>query len=81
MNYAGAFPPDLDHESAIAKMQNIPVHMLVGDADEYISLEKFAEHISHLEKLGFTVKQEIFEGEHKLYKPTLESLFNRLLNP
>ncbi len=79
VNYAGAFPPDLDHKSAIAKMRNIPVHMLVGNADEYISLEKFAEHISDLETRGFVVKQETFEGEHKLYKPVLEGLFKKLL--
>ena len=81
VNYAGAFPPDLNHESAIGKMRNIPVHMLVGDADEYISLEKFAEHVAQLEALGFEVEREIFEGEHKLYKPALEGLFAKLLNP
>lgn len=80
INYAGAFPPDLDHKAAISKMKNLPVHMLVGDEDEYISLEKFEDHLAEIRSLGFEVKSQTFEGKHKLYQPVLKGLFDELLD-
>lgn len=79
INYAGAFPPDLDHKAAISRMKNLPVHLLVGDKDEYISEERFKGHLAELKDLGFEVQSQTFEGEHKLYRPVLLKLFSEVL--
>ena len=80
VNYAGAFPPDLDHKAAVSRMKNLPVHMLVGDDDEFISSQKFNEHLQELIDLGFEVEGKTFEGEHRLYKKVLKELFSGLLD-
>lgn len=78
VNYAGAFPPDLPHGRAIVRMRNIPVHVLAGTEDEYISEERFQQHLNELKEQGFEVQARRFEGGHKIYtkevRETLEGI-------
>jgi predicted esterase len=78
INWAGAFPPDLNIEASLAKMRRIPVHLLVGDEDEYISLVQFEEHLQALTKQGFAIIPTIFKGTHKIYPEVLKNLFSSL---
>lgn len=78
INWAGAFPPDLDFERSIERMRNIPVHLLVGNRDEYISTEDFEKHLNLLDQQGYQVQPRIFEGTHKIYPEVLREVFEEL---
>ncbi len=78
INWAGAFPPDLDVEESIRKMNPIPVHLLLGDEDEYISMEQFKSHTELLRSQGFKLETTTFKGKHKIYSEVLKELFNKL---
>ncbi len=81
INWAGAFPPDLNHEKAMESMQNIPIHLLVGNEDEYISQEKYEEHLSFLKEKGYPVKGKIFKGKHKIYTEVLKEVLKEINHP
>ena len=78
INWAGAFPPDLDVEESVAKMARLPVHLLLGDEDEYISQEQFKEHVALLRGQGFRLETTSFKGKHKIYSKVLKELFEKL---
>lgn len=79
INYAGAFPPDLDHPKAIQKMQNLPVHLLLGKEDEYISEVQYRAHLQQLGETGFSVEGSLFEGGHKIYAQVVRSVFDKVM--
>ncbi len=78
VNWAGAFPPDLDFERSMERMRQLPVYMLVGDSDEYISSEDFQKHLELLEDRGYEIKSRKFEGTHKLYPDILRDTFSEI---
>lgn len=78
VNWAGAFPPDLDLEKSIERMRQIKVEMLVGDNDEYITLEDFQKHVELLKERGYPVNSRTFKGEHKIYPKPLRELMGEL---
>lgn len=78
INWAGAFPPDLDLEVSTQKMARIPVHLMLGDEDEYISKAQFVEHVAWLRDQGFTIETTTFKGKHKIYHEVLKELLNKL---
>ncbi len=78
INWAGAFPPDLDLEQAMGKMARLPVHMLLGDEDEYISLQQFNDHVDLLKSQGYKIETTTFKGTHKIYQHVLKEVFRKL---
>lgn len=80
INWAGVFPPDLDHQTAVEKMQNVNVHMVVGSDDPYISKDKFEGEIDFLREKGYSVKEWNFEGEHRLNEDLLVQIMQHV-NP
>lgn len=76
INWAGVFPPGLNIEQSLHRMRHLPVHLLLGDDDEYISQADFKGHLQYLKQQGFEVKSEIFEGEHKIYPEPLKQVFS-----
>lgn len=80
INWAGAFPPDLNFEKALGKMNQIPVWMALGDNDEYISEEQFDQHLETIRDKGFNPKINRFKGDHKIYVEPLVELFHQIEN-
>lgn len=76
VNYAGVFPPDLDHSNAIPKMKKIPVRFLVGTEDEYFAGGKYEKHLEDFRQKGYPVELGFFEGRHKVYPQVLQELFD-----
>ncbi len=78
INYAGAFPPDLNHQNALPRLSQLRLYMAVGDKDEYINKEKFNQHIEEVKSRGYSPDTLIFEGKHKIYPRVLTEIFDRL---
>lgn len=71
ISWAGAFPPDLDFETAIPKMNRIPVHMVLGTEDEFITEEDFAQHLAFLRDRGTLLQVSRFQGKHTIPREPL----------
>lgn len=78
INYAGAFPPDLNHQKALPRMDDLDLKMCVGNDDEYITEEKFELHLQEVRQKGYEAKSFVFEGKHKVYPEVLQRLFGEL---
>lgn len=78
INWAGAFPPDLNFAQAHEKLD--PMHLLlaVGSEDEFISAEAAREHLNFLKERGFEPEWLPFEGRHDVYPEPLLEAFTRL---
>ncbi len=81
INWAGAFPPDLNFEKALERMHKLPLQMVMGTDDEYISEERLKEHLSFLQKKGFEPKLTRFEGGHTIPADTLVEVLKPLIRP
>ncbi len=75
INWAGAFPPDLDFEKAHEKMRIMPLTLAVGDADEFISESNLQEHLYFLKQHNFHPSVLRFSGKHDIYKEPLLQIF------
>lgn len=72
--WAGIFPPDMDIESSREKLGNRDVYLVYGTRDPFLNDSRFAEMNMLKEKLGITVKEITFEGEHDIDQNTLLKL-------
>ena len=64
--WAGGFPPDVAPAAATALLAGLPVALVLGDADEYITAEKLAAERARLTGLGARVEVVAFAGGHVL---------------
>ncbi len=71
INWAGAFPPDLNFEQAHSRLSPMRVLMALGNADEFISEEKLQSHLAFLKERGFSPQLLRFTGKHDLYEDPL----------
>ncbi|MCR9152848.1 MAG: alpha/beta hydrolase [Bacteroidetes bacterium] len=78
ISWAGAFPPDLNFEQALDKLQPKELYILCGDEDEFISEAALQEHLDFLNSKGLSPKLHRFKGQHDLYAKPLETLFDEL---
>lgn len=78
INYAGLYPPDLPESEALERMQKIQVRHLLGDKDEYISLERMQETLAEFARSGYPDQLKIFSGGHKIYPEPLTESFAEL---
>nr|WP_246455288.1 alpha/beta hydrolase [Hymenobacter citatus] len=72
--WAGAFPPDMDLAVAARLLRQVPVTLVCGTQDEYVTAEAVAQQQAAL--LGLGVDPEIiwFEGRHQLDRAVLQRL-------
>ncbi|GAA3960345.1 phospholipase [Hymenobacter antarcticus] len=72
--WAGSFPDDLPAAAAQYLLQNLPLSLVVGTDDEYISPTQTAAIQQQLQQLGATPQLHTFRGKHELNRAILEKL-------
>ncbi|SFP80770.1 alpha/beta hydrolase [Hymenobacter arizonensis] len=72
--WAGGFPEDLARAIAAPLLHQLPLTLVVGTDDEYVSAEKIAQQQAQLEALGATPRLLTFAGKHQLDRRVLEEL-------
>jgi len=70
--WAGDFPADT--LPALALLPGLPVDVVCGLEDEYVSYEQFRQQAATLKNHGAVVSSFSFAGGHKLYGPLLHEL-------
>jgi predicted esterase len=75
--WAGAFPPDMDFQAAGHLLRGLPVTLVCGDADEFVSPAAIGQQREFLR--GFGVEPEVlsFAGRHTLHAGLLQQLASR----
>ncbi|MGI4885842.1 MAG: alpha/beta hydrolase [Janthinobacterium lividum] len=72
--WAGAFPPDTDPEATHQLLQGLPVTLVVGEHDEYLTPTAVAQQRAHLQQLGALPTLRTFAGGHVLNQEILSQL-------
>jgi predicted esterase len=72
--WAGNFPADIENAATQRLLQGLPVVLVSGAQDEYVSPEKLAAQAETLRLHGAHVTAHSFEGKHTLYAPLLQRL-------
>ena len=72
--WAGAFPPDLDLPVAGRLLRQVPVTLVCGRHDEYVSAEAVAQQRTFLRTLGAEPAIIWFDGPHQLDAATLGAM-------
>ena len=76
--WAGGFPDDLAPAAAAQLLHNLPLHLVVGTADEYIGPTQLAQQQELLLRLGATPQLRTFDGRHEMNRAVLEALAHEL---
>jgi predicted esterase len=69
--WAGDFPADIEVTAARRLLQGLPVVLVSGEQDEYVSPEKLAAQAEIMRLHGARVTTHSFEGKHTLHPPLL----------
>ncbi len=72
--WAGDFPADIDAGAAHQLLTDLPVALVSGDQDEYVSPAKLHDQADILRQLGARVSTHSFVGGHTLHLDTLHQL-------
>ena len=72
--WAGSFPDDLAPDTARQLLQNLPLFLVVGTEDEYISPTQAAAIQQQLQQLGASPRLITFKGKHELNRAVLEEI-------
>ncbi|GAB3847818.1 esterase [Hymenobacter terrigena] len=72
--WAGGFPDDLAPGAAQQLLQGLPLSVVMGSADEYISTAQAEQQFQHLQQLGADARLLTFAGKHELNRAILEHL-------
>ena len=72
--WAGGFPDDLDEATVRVALAGLPVTLVAGAADEYVSGAQVAALQARLTALGAVVDVRVFAGGHTLDAATLAGL-------
>lgn len=78
INWAGAFPPDLPMEKALRKLQHLPIHLLAGSSDPYVSEEALEKQLKLLHQQGLEPQVHRYEGGHSIEPSMLQELMESL---
>jgi len=73
--WGGDFPADT--LPAPALLTGLPVALVCGDHDEFISSEAFQQQAEQLQKTGALVTTHSFEGGHIMHQPLLHKLYQQ----
>lgn len=72
--WAGEFPPDMAPAAATRLLRGLPLTLVVGDRDEYLTPERVARQQAHLRQLGAAPTLRTFAGPHALNQEILAQL-------
>ena len=72
--WAGSFPDDIAPATARALLKTLRLSLVIGTADEYITLAQATEQLQQLAQLGASPGLVSFEGGHELNRTVLENL-------
>jgi predicted esterase len=72
--WAGSFPEDIDPVLAEYLLHDLALTVVVGTADEYVSLPLQTEYLERLTGLGAKPKLVTFAGKHELNRSVLEAI-------
>lgn len=78
INWAGAFPPDLPMEKALLKLRHIPIHLLAGTRDPYLTEEALEKQVELLRNQGLQPQVQRYEGAHRIEPVALQDLTDSL---
>ena len=73
--WAGVFPPDMDLPVAAALLRNLPVTLVAGTEDPFVTPEKLAAQQQFLGNLGVEPEVWTFSGQHTLHAETLRQIY------
>ncbi|RZK17642.1 MAG: hypothetical protein EOO56_17550 [Hymenobacter sp.] len=73
--WAGDFPADIDAAAARQLLHQLPVALVSGDQDEYVSPERLHQQAKTLRQHGATVATQGFIGGHTLNLAVLQQLY------
>jgi predicted esterase len=76
--WAASFPEDIDFEAGKATFQGLPVAVVYGTEDQYITPEKLEQKQRLIEKLGISPQVYTFEGGHTIHPETLLAVHEQL---
>ncbi|RSK34517.1 alpha/beta hydrolase [Hymenobacter metallilatus] len=76
--WAGAFPPDMELPAATQLLRQLPITLVCGTEDEFITEASLGQQQQFLEQLGASPRLIRFPGRHALHAPTLVQLANGL---
>ena len=72
--WAGGFPNDIAPAAAHDLLQGLPLSVVVGTTDAYISVDQAGQQHRQLLKLGAAAQFITFAGKHELNRAVLEKL-------
>ena len=72
--WAGGFPEDLDPVEARRLLETLPLAVVIGTDDEYITPSQMAQQQHQLQQLGATPILISFTGKHELNREVLTKL-------
>ena len=72
--WAGGFPDDLAPSAAHKLLQGLPLSIVIGSDDEYISAAQAAQQHRQLNQLGAEAQLLTFSGRHEMNRAILEKL-------
>ena len=75
--WAGGFPDDLEPATARKLLHDLPVTVVIGTDDEYISVAQATQQQQRLQQLGAAASLVSFAGKHELNRAVLEELARR----
>ena len=72
--WAGGFPDDLAPTAARTLLQGLPLTVVIGSDDEYISIAQAGQQHQQLRQLGAETRLVTFAGKHEFNRAILEKL-------
>lgn len=72
--WAGEIPDDLDFEKFNQVLDKKPVHLVIGDADEFVSEQLLKQFEMYLKSKSVDYKLHLYKGGHKINEPVLQEL-------
>jgi predicted esterase len=75
--WAGAFPPDMDFQEAGRLLRGLPVTLVCGDEDEFVSAADVEKQDAFLREFGVEPEILRFSGQHTLHAGLLQQLASR----
>lgn len=76
--WAASFPEDIDFEAGKTAFQNLPVAVVYGTQDEFITPEKLEQKRQLMTQLDITPQIYTFEGGHTIHTETLQTVNEQL---
>ncbi|WP_162051996.1 alpha/beta hydrolase [Pontibacter pamirensis] len=78
--WAASFPEDIAFEAGKAAFQDLPVAVVYGTQDEFITAEKLEQKKQLMSQLGIVPQVYTFDGGHTIHPETLSKVNKRLLS-